>query len=838
MIMYKTKQFNENDISFWKNSSKIEQYANGLLSYFDTSKNKSIIVNFGDKETYPECATYNINNQETYSYNYNISIPRIDFIDLSDDEKRMSIYTRLLSLKHEIAHVVYTDFKKLGELQLNKRFINYIEDVRVDYNFMKNLKGTKRLFAHFAFMMIQRKKKNLQFVYTYENFALYMRARIFFPNGYFTQTPVIKKFEELYKKYSNSILTGDGYYLTLQLLYNEFDERSEHNVYEDTPENVDELIAEYKRKNKVLTSGDDYGSDPENAEQSEENIYNIPKKLDFNEDMEYSAYDTDTTDDFSDIERLMSGMNFNGVEDLIRQSNIKLMSSIKQFEDIERLVIRPQDVEDCFTVKISDFYSLVNGISVKNIKGFNAYKRVVLENQKIIKESIRFLTLKIQNRNRTKNKVKLREGILDQNEIHNVLVEGDEPRVFMRQIKAIEPTATIHVLIDISGSMGSHKISLCIINAIILMEICMRMNIKYTFQMFTSVSGKMFKVRTSIRNPYTLLKVYNHYKYNTKEIYVKFDGDGNNLYLLEEAIKDKNNFTRVVTYISIQSRYRSGASLMYLKDANEQLGLIHKKIIGNLFISSKKISSQLSSNTPEFEAMAQVFKMFSGKTDKNILFLINDGGYDCSFASTRKIDSQSYMKNNRKDFYKEYGFTANNEEHMIEKLLKEKDAFENFMYSTLDNSDIYFFIEQYNTANNYDLTRRDIKNFITKTLNSFDIVIQDIKDKKIQMTKLMNEQITFNAYGYIRTMNGGYDYKNKSFALVSMLVDDFNKGTEVHSFIYKSMIKYMRARDWNIIGAGISSSLGINYIGRRNFTDFKNVEDIKENFSKKLRTIF
>jgi len=779
----------ELSLSFWSNPSKIERFCNGILKYFGET-NKTVSVEYL-RTPYPKVSKSNTSNQEALEV-YNIALPEFNLLGSSDLDKAKFSLLSSIFLKHELAHVLFSDFSSSG-IRYNQSAIDNIEDARVEYHYSNRLKGNRRNFLLLNYFFYKQERKNIENnSFNQDDLSKYIRYSM---SGirFWNKTEAIQSYDKIYKDNIDNLYT-EKYKEVYHNLFGFFKEEKDFFAGIET--------VSYFKEGSVEFSNIDSSSDiaKEALEYQPYTQKSIPayKEIEEADNEDYIEEDL-FGDDNEDLELFHSILDE------------ELKNALNERYDVNRLYdafykkikdkslgldfnISPYDIKDTLHMNLIKFFGYFMGFGFNQKKGLSLYKQVVNNNKKVINESVRFLNLKLQNKERIKYKRFLKEGELDTENIHNIIIEKQDPKVFQRKIQQINPKSSIHILMDISGSMRHEQIEMCLINTIILYEICKKVGIKFSFQMFTSSPSKNFIVRKR-KNPILLKHVTHLFKNQERNVYINGIDyrQSTNLSL----IKDKERLNQPFNGVSFVG---GNAMVYYLKNINEEPSFIFERALGILFGSVKKIRS-LSGGTPEFESLAQTIKLHHNDKNKNkMLFLINDGNYDSSFARNIWVykDTEIYKISSHLG---QLGDQALNS--MLDKKITNVMNFLTFMGKMETKKDFF------------EIT----KNILNKLLR--------IKEEG-SLRKLLNDANESNQdYYYLYEGEDDRDYIN----FIHSSFDD-------SLITYRSFIKTLRNSGWKIFGGGIRSNYGIKYIGEENFAYFTDAEDIKQNFGKKLRNYF
>ncbi len=126
---------------FWIDSDLIEKYCNSIMS--DHGFNTKVIIAFDEVNA---CVTKDhVNNY------HKIRIPTVNFKDKTEEEIQEQILHRSVFLRHELSHILYSDFdviKAENAHKVKSKFLlNCLEDVRIEKKFAAKYRGSADAFT-------------------------------------------------------------------------------------------------------------------------------------------------------------------------------------------------------------------------------------------------------------------------------------------------------------------------------------------------------------------------------------------------------------------------------------------------------------------------------------------------------------------------------------------------------------------------------------------------------------------------------------------------------------------------------------------------------------------
>jgi hypothetical protein len=858
---------------FWQSTSSIEDYCNAVLSNFDMSK-MSVQVVFGNVEE----GAYRVGNRKEKNV---IVLPKVPSL-ITDANRSLfekSIVFRSVVLRHELAHVIFTDTNKKSVLKDNevKTVFACVEDSRVENLFSKTMKGSRYNFIRIAQPFYDIDRVRLEKVPSLFNLFYYFSYRC--SEYTFTMNDITSVYESFYNKYKYIIDEKDcvSVYATYKAMY----EEAEGLVFP--------LIKKYKEekeKNKRKTSI--------NAETSEEKIANMEAVSsdeidesdssvadgDLDEETEAKKNVDDTDISISEDEETGAKKNVDDTdisisEDEDGEANDKAQNGsdtqIETNKDVDDLfdeIENADDIDenannfsildalkheyitassDTGLIEFNDFEfnfdtidSKVSELYASNLykktkswgklfnsnDGTTAYRKAVNEYSKAIGDLTRLFKLKIQSRTRMREGSYQEEGEIDQSNLQEFVINPASPRGFVKKIKSITPATNIVILLDISGSMSSN-LNTVFSNCIIIMETCKRLGINYQVSMF------------STRMPEIMLKDNQHMKERNigHNIRISNSDDGKSQKI------SKMDKTIVTTIKRLEERHAPH----------------HETILGNFYRYHNNLRRSWCGSTPEFYAVNHLYTNL--KDVKNtIFFVINDGGYD-SVDAFKEAEGHLMVRGIDQGFATtSYEDAINDIENRIMNLAR------------IDNSEALAHYLNFHAGINLD------SEFVAKLKDEVVAmmleVTKNLKKKEVSARscdeesnyknifyKSENQYANIDAHSYMKSgvlcinigwgakyvsesnfsnENGKEEYKKNKVKskILESLNDQNDSATHVSHFLYRKFVEKMRKNNWRILGIGIRSDVGKHYIGETQFTMIRGANDLNTTFVKKLEKIF
>ncbi|HQM96659.1 MAG TPA: hypothetical protein PK705_06610, partial [Clostridia bacterium] len=434
--------------------------------------------------------------------------------------------------------------------------------------------------------------------------------------------------------------------------------------------------------------------------------------------------------------------------------------------------------------------------------GHITYRQVVQKHHKTIAETMQFLSLKLQNRTRIRSLDRQLEGDLDQKNLTDIFTSKENPRAFYKNIRVMQPDSTLHLLIDVSGSMGQREFQTAIVNAIILFEICKRMNIQIGVYLFSSFVSCIDARKNKPMTQTTLRKLFPyHYK---------------NFNLSSDGMHIKNIY-------SIDGE--TNGMVFVIKEPAEKIDQTHYKMLGSLFVAKPR---RISQGTPEFESFISVVKNYN-MPGKNIMFILNDGGYDASFINNLIV------KEDVDDFMSCSHFPRHS--RAAEKFLSDFTEISMSMDAKLN---IFQECYKYGYTN---VTEAMIDEVISSYMEVYSAVMdldRGLYDETIGQVKVNSYMSNGKEMVDIQAVNSGEPAIARAYWKIHSIVQELLSSKYSKSnVVYRSVIEHARkTMGWKVFGIGIRSAIGKKYIGYNNFIYIEDANEIETLFSRRLKQIY
>lgn len=877
------------NLDFWTSRERISRYCTTMLKYFD-KPDCEVVVTFNNR-------AFEVANKSGKSFT--IEIPRIPICD-SPEDYRKHIYARSILLRHELAHTLFSDTNymlKVKEQHDIDLCFRLIEDARVEYLFSLALRGSRVGFVNFNGVFINEKKR--QDVITSKIFTQLGCYRYFLARSNdieFKKTPTIEKYEKIFQKYKWVLSDKDTkkVYDTYIKIADEV--RDCEGVHVLNNKSAIETLVETVRRTNVKNPDDEFPTPPEVKdeeekespdiddviEESKEEEPNIPKP-DVEEIITPQTLQVDTdaverTENYTEEEKNDDDDNTQEVteEDIEEEEeeedhaiNVEEDNSedtaISVLNNMIQGVAREFDINDPFGYEITkdlkinpemfpralmfDLESLFNILNrnMYNPKGRAKYSSEINFHRKTINEIVRFLSLKLQNRNRTHAISNQLEGDLDQDNLKEIVINSNDPHAFVRKIKTVSTNSRIVMLIDGSGSMLANQLYDALLAATIIAEACKRLKLQYEIAFFTQFSQKFLKTRAHV----SALKFFNFMRTFAEDFEIRsITLEGGELCKFEELTSKNNKNVEAFSIRDKDNSYGRAATVFVVKSAEKNHTFATECLLGNLLENISWVRGKfLNGGTPEFSAVINLYKRHKKFQGNKILMILNDGAYDNGEISpfmpydehqdrvVYSVRRANWTLKNKYDFErsKEIALAmVNYNLHVVEQMANDKA----FLHRTFEMTTRG--IEEHEVKESADalvaLWKKAVEFIEEKMVKDLTQTV----DETIYLDK-ENERVNIECKIYFDEKGEFYEIDCRAstgnYRVEGALSYSYNN-EQVRNKIYAKVIDYMRNNGFTVCGFGIRADAGVHYIGRENFQVLNGSNDIAQNFSKKLMNIF
>ena len=803
---------------FWRDPAKIQSYAQGILEY--AGKPAKVHVHLGDS-TEAYCAW-------NYEKSWNIHLPKLPQF-VNEEQLSRLVYARAMFLRHEIGHAMFTDFGKVEKKYHS--FTNSVDDTRVEYLFGNVFLGARRGFSELREVFFNNSKSKFEKRRAnVEDFGMFIRFDL--AGFHFNDTPTI----ELYKAVAGDLsgildLPSADFIAKCKDLYDRMEvavanlpkedpkpkrepkpkkEKEEKEEDDFDIEDLDDIDldsdvesedtedteeTESDEESEICEDGTEVelpeGEDlPSEQEQEGENSEGETQEVEASEESEDEAKEVEgegsgcaDEQEPSEAEEIFDeDESVTSYENMMASSagNAKTMT----LEELENAQFKKTDYHQAVKMNMLEASKFVNGLfNFKGKDGLAAYNEIVQHYSATINECVKFMTLKLQNRNRSRNIDRQLEGELDQRYVTDIVTSPNAPRAFYRTVRSAGVDSTVHILLDISGSMMGAQIKLAVTNAIVFAEVCNRIGAKFMIYFFTN-GPRSFEIKTGkVITPKDLKKIYGD----------KADQFRTNGGWLQAG----DNFDN-----------RSGAVTYTIKDVNDKYSREHMCALGMMVKEYKKIN-KLADCTPEFQSTLRVFN--EQQEGRNILFIINDGHFDHGiFENYDAIDISNAVEQELTGYssknFDEVLAWKRNAITIIEKVLADKDT----MFAVASKSRI--------------------------NMEKIPYALRELK-AQIEEVHMSSKHVELSREGYYKVKL--HDSVSQEAYYSGQALSNVLSSNNTPAIVtYRSMIKAMRNSGWGVYGIGINSQSGISYVGAKNFTVIDSAEELRSALAKRLKEIF
>lgn len=178
---------------FWTDSDLIEKYCNSIMS--DHGFKTKVIIAFDETNAF--VTKDHINN------NHKIRIPTISFKNKTQEEIEEQILHRSVFLRHELSHILYSDFNVLKQENqhkiVSKFLLNCLEDVRIEKKFANKYRGSADAFYKLHEYFFNKNRNIIETSKpTVDYLGLYFISRAYGATFALNKTTAI--YEEVYQK--------------------------------------------------------------------------------------------------------------------------------------------------------------------------------------------------------------------------------------------------------------------------------------------------------------------------------------------------------------------------------------------------------------------------------------------------------------------------------------------------------------------------------------------------------------------------------------------------------------------------------------------------------------
>lgn len=677
---------------FWSSTELLEKYCNAILS--DNGLDSFVAVKFSKSQAYV--------HQDHTKINHVIHIPFIDFSESKPQEEiNHDVVLRSSFLRHELAHILYSDFAVLKdpEVKINNQFLlNCLEDTRIEYLFGKKYSGSNDpIFATHDFFHEKNRPTIENTKLSVSALGLYILSRSK-GSEFDSQNEKVKIYESLFQKYKNFYLAKNVRELIpiANDLFDELkaikesqkkDEIFKREIEEDFEEQVEKESDESEYSDGAPNFEDSDSEEKEISQESSEDLdqkqeSKSSEKTDSKESSKQSEKETDLDDeidnknieeDFSNfLSKEIDKKQKENFEQQLQETKKDLETLKKDAEQLEKLSKDDKDnfeeimeklcktIDDasdiidkndettpyseslfqkCPMHPMDDYYSIIRADEFNAAQNLSSYREIVTKNNKVINDAINYLKIKFQAKQKTKTLNNKEEGLLDSYNLSKIF--ANDYSVFHKKIESIVDKSHVCLLVDHSGSMDA-VMKETITSLIVFNEILSRLNIPRSIYFFTS-SPNCINI-PSIGIDVSKLKQFDSIVRNFGGCVksYRYSAQG-----LQEYIVDYPQFDQEATgYIDIRRDWipafgKEPASNLcpesFLYRIRKMEERDDRKTERLLGLISRFPRVITSGGTPEPNAFYTVYKMHDHLSNKKF-FIVNDGCYSIQ-KNTRKASS-------------------------------------------------------------------------------------------------------------------------------------------------------------------------------------------------------
>jgi hypothetical protein len=654
---------------FWNDSYTISQYVNSILNSCNVTTPVGIYVSNYDTNPCVQIDKIWSQSLNDYTNYYKILIPKIKDYYVDEKNKAWDIKLRKAYLKHEVAHIIFSDMQDYAQhrkITTQDEFIlnNALEDVRIEYKFGKKFNGANDNFFDVQKHYFEKAKSNIENSKPSLNglaFYFMYRSKKFV----FNNTPSVEIYENLYQKYKNFIDLSLSELQDLILnLKNDFlgavQSQSQPSNSDETPSPKNDSDAEKSdddsEKDSINDFSNESGSDANDDLDSDSDSYDNSDYS--NDDSTTNAEDSNETTDFSqqmadsmkesiekEKEELEKSLQDSNLDDTpIDDGELKVfevpsisneeISKIYQIQNQGDVFLKfnPSSVKK-YSSNIFDLTDYCNAVARKPLKvkkNFREifYESIVSQNRKNISLLVNHFKLKFQQKKRNKAAFNKEEGLIHNESLYKMFNSSFDQRIFYAVEKSIVTKSDISFLLDFSGSMGGTRVINLIKSLIVLNEVFTKLEIPFNVFSFSGGSPSHWKFDSKIECN-ALVKAIQKNK-NLKYT-IRHDG-----------VID----TQEINFMGKQNIFALIGKNTRANERKNILKLILKNITSRHSISSfsKNFRSNIfGGSTPEIQAVCSIYSHLAPQK----LFIINDGQFDNISLSSNDTEDAIQILNKK-----------------------------------------------------------------------------------------------------------------------------------------------------------------------------------------------
>ena len=778
--------------NFWNDSYVISQYVNSILDSCNVTSPVGINIGAYDQNPQVQIDTIWNENYSTYTPYFRIILPKIKDFYVDPANKIWDIKLRKAFLKHEIAHVIFSEmetYKNHKKISTHDEFIlnNALEDVRIEYKFGKKFHGANDNFFDVQKHFYEKTRKKIETAkISLEGLAFYFMYRS--KKFAFSNTPATEFYEKFYQKYKNflDLSAAELQDLILQIksdFLNEKQEQAEQKPEPQAQNNSGDESAEEENENQKQsekTSNADEDSNESNSDSDSSDGENDDEDSDTDSDESESATGKDFSNSLQDsmkdsIENEKKSMEEklqndesetpDSEVDMNDSGELAVMDmSPATHEEIESILAISNQMEDFLklnssTIKkysskivdLSKYCSLVarKTQTKKGVDRFETYEQIVAKNRKNISLLVNHFKLKFQQKRRNRVTLNREEGLINNQALYKMFDSSFDQKIFYNIEKSIVSKSDVTFLLDFSGSMSGNKIKNLLKSLIVLNEVFSKLEINFNVFSFNGMGKTSWKF-DSKPEQVEILKAFSKYK-NYKP-----------------TIKENEGY---IYFTDTSSSFIHGSEMFGLIGRNTKSNE-RKNILKLLLKSSsqKNVNTSFFKNwrniifggsTPEIQAVCGIYTQL----EKQKLFIINDGQYDgVNLLSNESHDALNILNRNVSN----YKISKIILKFLTDKKLNFKSIKDfNFFTQNLIASIPYYF--KYNSMKDYAEILFGIEGY--KWRSTYVSPLLNILDKLIREAQVIKTEAYFKEGDYAIDIKIN---KNEEVSMKFIETADFN----------------------------------------------------------------
>lgn len=832
-------------LEFWNSEAQIKNYCEGILNHSGNAK-YTVTIKFSGSDAFVTT---------TDKINYTITLPKTELLT-DENLKLKNIIARTVFLRHELAHVLFTDFNLQNQITKDVRTFNMFDDARIENLYSRQYKGTYRLFRalikniyehgknnyfiqhanieEFAMYCRVREKgimpdiKNIALETLYE--SMYKKYRYIFHNDYQTLIngvkSMIQEFDSIEQDRQEAIKNQPAEEENSESEEEEIDNDADDDTQEEESDDLDKPDDEQEEsENDSDESGDDSETDEEevetesgNGEESDESDIQEECENDFDESQGSIADESEQEEEQDEVQQTVdevfgAGDTDKKSPDFEYSKLLQNVSEQKTVFNIEQYDFDPKDFREAQVIEFDKISRYI--LTQEEVKFVKINKRKNTAREAIKWKSVPFnrqdsqvIYNSIVSQHKktiveTINYLKLKLKIRNNDRVLRHQIDG---RLDQRNLKDILTNKNMpEVFYTTIKSLKTDSAFYFLIDFSSSMGKTEKKDAIVCCIILTEICKALniaYEIGLFASSGYETLRVNSIEGANAvvsiiaknKNTDVKIDSNGKRKHFV--AIKYDNN------------------NLIYrLKSIRDKHTVFTEQLLANVY-SQPNI---LSGGTPEFESVLSVIKSNTNKNMKKHIFLINDGMIN-NLQEIGQLANNSIVSNHRlRITISKQAYESNSSEQLV------KILFEKLKVSLIHSRD-FFEMNDWNLR--YDKYSKKIVKYSDEIYNEY---LEILNSPEKYSYVLSDANRMFADSDYNKDL-GGLCINNKEYFGV-----DWKNVESVD--LYKKAIEYAGKNGFDIHGFGIRSKYGKKYLGEE-FQVFEDSKDIENSFAAKIRAIF